>query len=323
MRNNTVVTVFGGTGFIGSQIVRLLAKEGWTVKVAGRVPERAFFLRPCGHVGQVVPVACDYGDPQSVAQAVRGADFAVNCVGILFERGKNRFARIHEALAGTIAAACAREGVKRLVHFSALGCEGGVSRYARSKKAGEAAVRREFPQATILRPSVVFGPGDDFFNKFAELARYLPALPLIGGGKTRFQPVYSADVAAAVRAVLTFPDGGAHDPRGRIYELGGPEILTFRELMERVFLHTGRRRMLVSLPWAVARIDAFFLGMLPRPLLTCDQVDVLKTDSIVAAGADGLGDLGIAPTGMGLVLPSYLEYYRAGGRFALHGKRGA
>lgn len=305
-----IATVFGGTGFIGRHVVQELARAGYRVKVATRAPERAFFLRPCGSVGQVVPFACDYNDAADIAAAVRGADVAVNCIGILYEKKKGAFTRVHKDIAASIAAACSVGGVDRFVHLSALGIDRATSRYAASKRDGEIEARRNFPATTILRPGVVFGPEDNFFNMFAHLARFLPALPLIGGGKTRFQPVYVGDVAAAVMAALALP-GAA----GGTYELGGPEILDFRQVYERLFACTGRRRRLVSLPFGLARVQAGFMGLMPRPLLTPDQVDSLRTDNIVNEAAAGLAALGIAPTGMGLILPTYLEHYRPGGRF--------
>lgn len=305
-------TVFGGTGFIGTQIVRTLAKLGWRVKVASRVPERAFFLRPCGTVGQIVPVACDY-TPESIAAAVKGSDFVVNCIGILYERGKAKFKKIHADIPQTIAGACAAQGVERFVHISALACERGTSRYARSKFAGEQAVRAAFPKATILRPSLVFGPEDDFFNKFAELARFLPVFPLIGGGKTLFQPVYAGDVAAAVAAALTLPAAGDKNPEGGIYELAGPERLSFRQIYERLFEETGRARCLLSLPFPLAKVQGAFMALAPSPLLTPDQVESLKTDNIPSGAERTLEDLGIQPTGMAAILPAYLARFRPDG----------
>lgn len=307
-----IVTIFGGTGFIGRHTVRRLAKAGYTVKVATRAPESAYFLRPCGTVGQIVPFAVDYGDEKSVAAAVAEADSVINCVGILCEKRSQSFEKIHVGLARNIAAACRDAGTKHLVHISALGIAKGTSKYAASKRAGEEAVRNAFPAATILRPSVVFGPEDQFFNKFAALASVLPALPLIGGGKTKFQPVYVGDVAAAVMAVLASPSAA-----GKTYELGGPETIDFREVYKRLFACTLRPRPLISLPWSVAKIKASFLGLLPHPPLTRDQVESLKTDSVVTPGALTLTDLGLAPTGMSLILPGYLDYQRRGGEAAV------
>lgn len=310
-----IATVFGGTGFIGRQVVRELAKLGYTIKVATRVPERAYELRVCGAVGQVVPFAVNYKDPASVANAVNGASVVVNCIGVLHERRRGDFRRAHVTIPQAIAQACAAAGVQRFVHVSALSCERGTSRYARTKNEGEQAVMAAFPAATILRPSVVFGPEDDFFNMFAELARYLPVMPLIGGGKTMFQPVYVGDVADAVVAAATRPALGAFDPRGRTYELGGPEVVDFRGVYEKIFTQTRRRRGLMQMPWGLAKIQAGFMSLLPSPLLTPDQVESLKTDSVVNAGALTLADLGIAPTGMNLILPGYLTHYAPGGRF--------
>ncbi len=308
-------TIFGGTGFIGGQVVRLLARQGFVVKVAARVPERAYDLRPCGHVGQVVPLACDYGDPASIRAAIAGSDCVVNCTGILFERRRSTFDAVHAALPATIAAACRDLNVTRFVHVSALGADKSQSRYARSKKAGEDAARAAFPAVTILRPSVVFGPEDAFFNKFAGMARFLPALPLIGGGHTRFQPVYVGDVAGAVLAALL-----RDDTAGRTYELGGPDVVDFRQIYTLIFDLTGRRRAMVRLPWGLARLQGAFLGLLPCPPLTSDQVENLKTETVTAPGALTLQDLGVNATGMAQVLPGYLDKFRAGGRFGTQGK---
>ncbi len=306
-----IATVFGGTGFVGRQVVRGLAKKGYTVKVASRVPESAFFLRTAGVVGQIVPFACDYKNPASILDAVRGAEIVVNCIGILYERRKGDFKRVQAELPGTIANACASEGVKRFIHISIPNIEQDNSQYAKTKLEGERAVQAAFPAVTILRPSVIFGADDNFFNKFAKLARIMPVLPLIGGGKTKFQPVYVGDVADAVIAA-------AHNPAaaGRIFELAGPETLTFKEIYEMLFRYTGRSRPLVNLPWGVAKVQACFMAMLPSPLLTPDQVESLKTDYVIANDALTLEDLGITPTSPETILPTYLETYRPGGRFA-------
>lgn len=305
-----IATIFGGTGFVGRQIVRELATRGYAVKVATRVPERAYFLRPCGAVGQVVPFACDYDDPASMAEAVKGADVVVNCIGVLYERGKQSFQKAHIEIPTQIARACADAGVARFVHISALACERGDSKYAKSKIDGENAIVANFPAATILRPSIIFGEDDDFFNQFASMAKVLPALPLIGGGETKFQPVFVGDVADAVMATIDNPVS-----KGKIYELGGHEVLSFKEIFERMLQYTQQKPFLVPLPFGLAKFQAFFLSMLPKPLLTRDQVESLKTDNVITPGALTLKDLGIAPTGLDTILPTYLTRYRAGGRF--------
>lgn len=307
-------TVFGGTGFVGRQVVRELAKRGVRIKVATRVPARAYFLRPYGAVGQIVPLGCDYNDPESLAAAVKGSEYVVNCVGILTERRKRQFQKVHEELAGNIAAACSKEGVESFVHVSALGCEKGKSRYAKSKLAGERAVTKNFPAATILRPSVIFGDGDEFFNMFARMVSLLPSfipMPLVGGGKTKFQPVFVGDVADAVVRALE-----SKRAQGKIYELGGPEVVSFREVYDILFQEIDQRQSLMKIGFFPAKVMAFFMGVLPDPPLTRDQVDSLKTDSVVSTGAPGLEALGVHSTAMDIILPTYLVRYRLGGRFA-------
>ncbi|MGF6229710.1 uncharacterized protein YbjT (DUF2867 family) [Inquilinus ginsengisoli] len=305
------VTLFGGTGFVGRYVAQMLAQRGWRIIVASRHPDRALPLKTAGAVGQVVPVFADIRDDGSVAAAVAGADAVVNLVGILFERGKQRFDSIHGEAAGRVARAAAAAGASRFVQISAIGASAdSPSSYARTKAAGEAAVRAAFPGASILRPSVVFGPEDGFFNLFANLARTAPFLPLFGGGTTKFQPVYVQDVAAAVVACLE-QDGAA----GQTYELGGPRVYSFRELMELTLKQTGRKKRLVSLSWGMAAFEAKLFSLLPKPPLTPDQVLQLKIDNVVAPGAKTLADLGIQPTPAELILPSYLDRYRPGGRF--------
>tara|TARA_B100001989_G_C24550931_1_gene474649 strand:- start:4850 stop:5809 length:960 start_codon:yes stop_codon:yes gene_type:complete len=313
MKQKTV-TVFGGTGFVGSQIIRELADRDFLVKVATRVPERAYDLKPCGFVGQIVPFACNYSDDHSIADAVKGSDYVVNCIGILFERGKrSTFKKAHVETPTAIAKACADQGVERFVHISALGCDAGISNYAKTKLEGEKAIREAFPAATILRPSVIFGQEDNFFNMFAHLARFVPFLPLIGGGKTKFQPVFVGDVADAAIYGLTEKTGKA---KGKTYELGGPDIVDFKEIYQKLFKYTGRERSLVSLPFSLAKFEAMFLSLLPNPLLTPDQVESLKTDVIVADDALSFKDMDIHPKSMDIILPMYLKAYRAGGRFS-------
>ncbi len=306
------VTIVGGAGFIGRHIVKRLAAKGAVIAVASPHAIRAGFLRPMGDVGQIATVDADIADESLLAQLIAGSDAVICAAGILAPRGANNFARVHRQGPALLARLAKTAGVERFVHFSAIGADpNSASVYARSKAAGEAAVLAAFPAATILRPSLVFGPEDDLFNRFAVLARYLPALPLIGGGETRFQPVFVGDVADAAVAALDRP-GAA----GKIFELGGPQILTFRQLMELLLRETGRRRALVPVPAELAAFGAYFLEFLPHPPLTRDQIKLLQIDNVVAAGMPGLDALGIAPTALELVLPSYLDRFRRGGRFA-------
>lgn len=312
-----IATVFGGTGFVGRYVVQALARAGYTIKVATRAEGAAYFLRPYGGVGQIVPVAYNPRERASLEYVIDGASLVVNCVGVLYERRRGDFKRLHTELPATIAAICAEKNIGRLVHFSALGVDGSTSRYARTKLAGEQAVLAAFPSATILRPSVVFGPDDNFFNRFAAMARFVPALPLIGGGHTRFQPVYVGDVAHAAVVVATASLFGQNDTPGGVFELGGPEVLTMREVYIRTMQATGRKRRMVNVPFFVASILAMFTQWLPpRPVLTMDQVKSLRSDSVVADDALGFVDMGLVPTAMGLIVPAYLERFRSGGRFA-------
>lgn len=313
MKNAKIACVFGGTGFVGRQVVRELALKGYIVKVATRVPERAFFLKPCGVVGQVAAIACSVSDAKSVAQAVCGADVVVNCIGILFEKKKGDFARVHTDFPQALGKACKKENVRRLVHISALGVDKSTSKYAFSKREGEKKLRKAFPGVTILRPSIIFGPDDSFFNMFANMAQILPFLPLIGGGKTQFQPVYVGDVADAVMKAVS---GRAGDMQGEIFELGGPETVNFREIYEILFEYIGIQRPLIPLPFFIAKMQGAFLSLLPKPPLTMDQVESLKTHSIVSGDAKGFEDLNIAPSALDTILPDYLWRYRPGGRFA-------
>lgn len=315
MSRQKTAVIFGGTGFIGRNIIKELAKEGMQIKVATRVPESAYFLKPYGDVGQITPLYYSADDFNSIALIVSGADYVINCVGILFERGKDSFTKIHADLAENIATAAAITKAKRLVHISALGCDQSQSEYAKSKLDGETRVSKAFPNATILRPSIVFGADDDFFNRFAKLSKIMPFFPLIGGGNTRFQPVYVGDVAKAALAIINQNDQGENSPLGKIYELGGPEILTFKEIYETLFEHTQIARPLVPVSFSFAKCQATFLSLMPTPILTKDQVESLKTDNIISTSARKLRDLKIDPTGLGAILPSYLTTYRPGGRF--------
>jgi NADH dehydrogenase len=311
-----LVTVFGGSGFLGRHAVRALVKRGYRVRAAVRRPDLAGHLQPIGAVGQIHAVQANLRYPDSIARAVQGADVVVNLVGILFEGGKQRFASVQAEGARAVAAAAAQAGAGAMIHVSAIGADAdGAAAYARTKALGEQGVLSEFPAAVILRPSIVFGPEDNFFNQFAGLAKMLPFLPLIGGGGTRFQPVFVGDVAEAIARAA---DGCAKS--GTIYELGGPEVKTFKELLELTLAETNTSRPLIPLPFPIAKLQASFLQLLPKPLLTVDQVTLLETDNVVSETAilEGrtLGGLGIAPRTLGAILPSYLWRFRKGGQFA-------
>jgi NADH dehydrogenase len=307
----STVTVFGGSGFLGRHTVRALARAGYRVRVAVRRPNLAMHLLPAGNVGQIELRKTDVHDADAVADALSGADAAVNLVGVLYSRGRQNFEDLHVRAAETIATAAKREGVTTLVHLSSIGADADAeSHYAASKGEGEARLRAVFPGATILRPSIVFGPEDAFFNTFAWLARLSPVLPLIGGGHTRFQPVFVGDVAAAILKCVREPA-----TRGKTYELGGPGVYSFKDLMAFILKTTGRKRLLLPVPFALARLKAFFLQLLPSPLLTPDQVTLLKSDNVVAADALTLADLGIAADCIEAVVPAYLWRFRARGQY--------
>lgn len=306
------ITVFGGSGFIGRYLIRRLASDGWVVRVAVRDPVAAAFLKTCGSLGQIVPMRCNVCDDELVTTAVQGADAVVNLVGILAERGRQRFEAVQAEAPARIARAAKAAGVTTFVQISALGADPeSPARYARTKAAGEAGVRREFPAATIIRPSLVIGPEDEFFNRFGAMAQLLPGLPLIGGGHTRFQPVYVGDVAEAIHRAVNDP--ATH---GKTYELGGPRVYTFRELMELLLKVLGRHRGLVPVPFVLAELQGLVLQLLPNPPLTRDQVKMLRHDSVVSPGALTFADLGLQPQAIEPILPTYLDIYRQGGRFA-------
>ena len=306
------VTVVGGSGFIGRYIVHDLAQRGWRVRVAVRNTDRALFLRPMGGVGQIVPIFCNIRDDASVAASVAGSDMVINLVGLLYERGRQTFAAAHSEGAPRVARLAKEAGVGRMIHVSAVGAlRTSPSKYAKTKAEAEEGVLAAFPEATILRPSIVFGPEDGFFNLFARLSRYAPALPLIGGGRTRFQPVYVGDVAAAVMACLDDPK-----TEGQTFELGGPKVYSFKALLALLLKEIGRRRLLVPLPFALAEIQGAVLQNLPVPPLTRDQVRLLRHDNVVAEDALTLADLGIKPTAAELIVPTYLDRYRPGGRYS-------
>jgi uncharacterized protein YbjT (DUF2867 family) len=313
-----LVTIFGGSGFVGRYVARRMAKEGWRVRVAVRRPNEAIFVRPYGTVGQVEPILANIRDDDSVRAAIHGADAVVNCVGILAESGKNTFGLVQHYGAARVARMAAEEGVGTLVHVSAIGAdEDSESDYANSKALGEAAVLEAFPRAVILRPSIVFGPEDEFFNRFAQMTRFGPILPVVGAD-TRFQPVYVDDVAKAAVMGVT----GQAAPG--IYELGGPEVRSFRELMQQMLGVIRRRRLIVNVPFWIARImgtvfdmlQAVTLGLFHNGLITRDQVRNLRNDNVLTEGRSSFADLGIEPTAMELVLEDYLWPYRPSGQYA-------
>ena len=333
-----LVTIFGGSGFVGRHIVRELASRGDRMRIAVRDPDAALFLKPMGDVGQITPVAAPIGDEARVRAACAGADAVINLVGILYEHGRQRFRAVHVDGARRVAEAARAGGAAALVHLSALGADPqSPSAYGRSKAEGEAEVRKAFPQAAIVRPSVMFGPEDDFFNKFAGLAAWLPLLPVVGvrwrpgdlragrflgNGGPKFQPAYVGDVAAAVAGLAADPSGwsasGARAPLGadgKLFELGGPRVYSLQEIMGLVNRHTLRRRPLVPVPFGLASFQAALLGLLPRPLLTRDQVRMMRADNVLSGTAPGFAELGIQPIGPEAVLPRYLDRFRSGGRF--------
>ncbi|TIX54243.1 MAG: complex I NDUFA9 subunit family protein [Mesorhizobium sp.] len=309
-----LVVVFGGSGFVGRHVVRALARRGYRIRVACRRPDLAGHLQPLGNVGQIQPVQANVRVRWSVDRAVQDADHVVNLVAILHESGRQKFTSVHEFGARAVAEAARAVGAG-LTHISALGADLNVeSDYARTKALGEKAVLETIRDAVILRPSINFGPEDSFFNRFANMARYSPVLPLIGGGQTKFQPVYVGDVAEAVARSV---DGKVQG--GRIYELGGPQVLTFKQCMEEMLAMIDRKRLLVSVPWWVANMQASILGLLPNPLLTKDQVLQLREHNVVSEAATRenrtLAGLDIQPQSIGSILPSYLWRYRAAGQF--------
>ncbi|MCX7312333.1 MAG: complex I NDUFA9 subunit family protein [Hyphomicrobiales bacterium] len=313
-RNDTLITIFGGSGFLGRHLVRALAKRHYRIRVAVRRPDLTGHLQPLGRVGQIHAVQANVRHAGSVEAAVRDADIVINLVGILYERGRQRFDTVQAFGAEQVALAAANHGA-RMIQISAIGAdENSPAAYARAKAEGEKAVLAAQPHAVVMRPSLMFGPEDDFFNKFAAMARILPALPLVGGGETKFQPVFVGDVAEAIARAV---DGDAR--AGATYELGGPEVRTFKQLMEYVLEVTERRRLLIPVPFALAKLNATFLQYLPKPLLTPDQVELLKADNVVseAAQQDGrtLQALGITPSSMAVIVPSYLWRFRKTGQF--------
>ena len=310
---SNIVTIIGGSGFVGRYIAQRMARRGWRVRVACRRPNEALFVKPYGAVGQVEPIQCNIRDEASTRRVIAGSAAVVNCVGLLWEAGKNTFDACQTDGAARVARLAAEEGVGQMVHVSAIGADASSDAdYAKSKAEGEAAVLAAFPGATILRPSIIFGTEDGFFNQFAGLARMLPVLPLVGAD-TKFQPVWVEDVAdAAAKAA-------AGEVTAGIYELGGPRVATFRECIELMLQIVRRNRLLVNIPFPIAHLQGWFmqksswLGI--QPMLTVDQVKLLKHDNVVSEGAKGFADLGIEPTAMEAILESYLYAYRPYGQY--------
>jgi uncharacterized protein YbjT (DUF2867 family) len=310
-----LITIIGGSGFLGRHITRALARAGHRIRVAVRRPDLAGHVQPLGFPGQIMPVQCNLRYPESVAAACAGADVVINLVGVLYSSGGQTFSALHVHGARVAARAARNAGASQFIQISAIGADADSgAEYARTKAAGEQAARDEFPGAIIIRPSIVFGPEDNFFNQFAGMARFSPVLPLIGGGETLFQPVFVGDVAEAVAKLVA-----SGEANGKTYELGGPETMSFRQVLEYVLKVTGRKRLLLPLPFPVARIMGGIMGLLPAPLLTADQVELLKADNVVsdAAKAEGrtLEGLGIEPETVEVIVPTYLYRYRKAGQF--------
>ncbi|WP_299737436.1 complex I NDUFA9 subunit family protein [uncultured Roseobacter sp.] len=312
-----LITIYGGSGFVGRYIARRMAKAGWRVRVAVRRPNEAIFVKPYGVVGQVEPVLCNIRDDASVRAVMAGADAVVNCVGILAESGKNGFDSVQAEGAARVARIAAEEQVARLVHISAIGADAeSDSDYARTKAEGEAGVLEHMPQAVILRPSIIFGPEDQFFNRFASMSRLGPVLPVVGAD-TRFQPVFVDDVAKAAELAVT----GKAAPG--VYELGGPDVASFRALMQQMLAVIHRRRLVLNVPFFIARIMAFgfdmlqtlTVGLFTNSMITRDQVRNLAKDNVVSDDAKSFADLGITPVSMASVLPDYLWRFRPSGQY--------
>ncbi|MBN9343390.1 MAG: hypothetical protein BGO76_05475 [Caedibacter sp. 38-128] len=300
------VTIFGGSGFIGRSLVQRFAREGAIIRVPVRNPDHALFLKTMGHVGQITLLKINPYNKQEIEACCADSEIVINLIGILYEKGSSTFKRIHIDLAETIAKSAAQKGVKRLLHMSALSAEPtSKSVYAITKSQGEQAVLKAYPQATIFRPSLVFGPHDHFFNRFSEISRFSPVLPLIGSGKIRLQPAYVEDVVEAMMTAAKQPES-----QGKIYELGGPKIYSFKELFEFMLKIIHLNRLLLPLPYLIAKIIGFFGEFLPTPPLTRDQVKLLEKDNILNKGSLTFRDLGIVPSALESILPRYLSRYK-------------
>ncbi len=313
--SDRLITIIGGSGFVGRHIVRALARRGYRIRVACRRPDLAGHLQPLGNVGQIMMVQANVRYPASLAKACEGSFAVINLPAVLYSSGAQSFEALHVFGAEAAAKAAKAAKARMFIQMSAIGADSSsTSEYARTKAEGERRVRAAFPGATIMRPSIVFGPEDDFFNRFARMARFMPFLPLVGGGETKFQPVFAGDVAEAVARVIDTAEAD-----GKTYELGGPEAFSFKQLLQFTLDTIGRSRLLLPLPWGIAKVQALILGLLPKPLLTSDQVELLKTDNVVSEQAKAenrtFSGLGITPTGIESVVPGYLYRFRKAGQF--------
>ena len=312
MQNNQkIIAIFGASGFLGKHLMREITKLDYRVKVATRNPYLKGYLKPLGSPGQIELFKTNIFDQESVKQVLKNCDLAINLVGILYETKKQKFNQIHSQFPHLLSNLCNELGTKNLIHVSALGVrERHTSQYMQSKLQGEKNIQDNFKPSVILRPSVVFGPSDKFFEKFASIAQFSPFLPLIGGGKTKFAPIYVGDVAKAIVKSLEL-----NNSQTKIYELGGPEDYSFKELMEILLAEIKKKRFLISIPWSFAKFQSYFLQMLPNPLLTPDQVELLKYSNVVSGDYPTLKDLGVSGTPIHSILPKYIYRFRTGGQF--------
>jgi len=312
MQNNQrIIAIFGAGGFLGKHLMRQLTKLDYRVKVATRNPYLKGYLKPLGNPGQIELFKTNIFNLEDIKQVLKDCDFAINLVGILYETRKQKFDQVHSQFPHLLSNLCSEVGIKNLVHISALGVkERHTSLYMQSKLQGEKNIQNNFKPSVILRPSVVFGPEDKFFNTFASIAQFSPGLPLVGGGKTKFAPIYVGDVAKAIVKALELNNSGP-----KIYELGGPENYSFKELMEILLAEIKKKRFLIPIPFFVAKLQSYFLQMMPNPLLTPDQVELLKHNNIVFGDHPTLKDLGITGTPIQSILPKYIYRFRTGGQF--------
>ena len=311
MQNNQTIAIFGAGGFVGKHLMRQLTKLDYRVKVATRNPYLKGYLKPLGNPGQIELFKTNIFNLEDIKQVLKDCDFAINLVGILYETRKQKFDQVHSQFPHLLSNLCSEVGIKNLVHISALGVkERHTSLYMQSKLQGEKNIQNNFKPSVILRPSVVFGPEDKFFNTFASIAQFSPGLPLVGGGKTKFAPIYAGDVAKAIVKALELNNSGP-----KIYELGGPENYSFKELMEILLTEIKKKRFLIPIPFVAAKFQSYFLQMMPNPLLTPDQVELLKHNNIVSGDHPTLKDLGITGTPIQSILPKYIYRFRTGGQF--------